>query len=109
MVMEIGFYWLGLGVFSAILSGILVVYPSRKIAEQYFIETYGLSSDNFYMYSFGGCFLHYTVHTVLSILSGPIVGFLSTLAKDAAVTGYTKSIIVSVRDDIVEVNEDDEK
>lgn len=102
MIIEIAVFWLGLGIISALVSSFLVVRPSRQLAIMYFEEELNLSRTNFYMYSKRGTLLHYTVHSVLSLISGPIVGFLTTLAKDSAIRGYTKSIISSGKDDLCE-------
>ena len=90
-MIEAIYLWIATGVLSAILSSILVVRPSRDLAKDYFLddaERFIDDEDVLYMFRYQGTFLHYAVHSVISILSGPIIGFLTTLSKDAAIRGY---------------------
>lgn len=93
-------WWVGLGLISTIISILGVVKPARKLAIKHFKNEYGLSKDNFYMFTKKGSFLHYAVHSVISLLGGPIIGFFTTLSKDAAIKGYLNSIIESGKEDL---------
>ena len=104
MVETILVYWAGFGLLSMFLSTFLVVLPSRRITEAYFLQEFDLEKEFLYMYSLPGAFMHYLIHGIIAIVSGPIIGFATTYSRQDAIKGYTKSLI---RSGLEEIGEDD--